>query len=54
MLLKRLLTHSFVAVFAESVISAAVVTRVLAKAAKQGGPPCFLEQIIFDVVIRMH
>ena len=26
MLLKRLLTHSFVAVFAESVISAAVVT----------------------------
>ena len=31
--------------------------RVLAKAAKEGGPPPFLEQILFDVVrkiVRNH
>ena len=27
--------------------------RDLAKASKRGGPPFFLEQILFDVVIRM-
>lgn len=28
-------------------------SRVLAKAAKEGGPPPFLEQILFDVVRKM-
>ena len=29
------------------------VIRVLAKAAKEGGTPPFLEQILFDVVVKI-